>query len=69
MTAYCQWTPADVCGLRRQYEGAFWTPAAEQLPNAIWFAGPEGTMSGAQILEQQLIATMRARDWSDGRAG
>jgi hypothetical protein len=64
--AYCQLTPADVCGLRRRYEGAFWAIADERLIYGMWFAGPSGTVSGGQIIEQRTIEHMRSRDWGEG---
>lgn len=66
ITAYCQWTPADACGLRRQYTGG-WPDSTDQLVRAMWFAFDDGLMSGGKIIELRTIEHMRQRNWSEGR--
>jgi hypothetical protein len=66
ITAYCQWTPADACGLRRQYQGSYWALADDQLVEGLWLVTPDGIRSFRELLERDAIAAMQKRDWSTG---
>jgi hypothetical protein len=61
VTAYCQLPPADVAGLRRMYEGAFWADPCEELRRAIWHAGPGGAERGYELIGRELVEHMRRR--------
>lgn len=39
---YCQWPPADVCGIRERYFSPFCRDPSELVYEVLWHAGPDG---------------------------